>query len=437
MEKMEPILLRNCKFILDALNPLRKNKDILVIDGKIEKIGENLNKNGFIIDCEDCFVIPGMINAHTHSSMSLFRGIAEDSKLEDWLSKKIWPLESKLTAKDCYVGSKLSIMEMLTSGFVGAADMYFHMKEVAKAYIELNFRGLLCEGVFDFFREDILEEKINFVKSTFLDLKNINSELIKPSFGPHATYTCSSKLLKEIAELSKFFNAPVQIHVAETLNEQEQCLKRYGMREVEFLNSIGLCNKNAIFAHGVWLDDNEINILSKTGAVVVQNTISNLKLGTGSTCDIRKLLDSKVKVCLGTDGPASNNSLDAFEMLKFSSLYLKNMHKDPSVINSRELFRIVTYDSYKHLFPEIKGGLIEEGYVADLVVFDLNNSRFKPLTEDSTHIINHLVYSSSGIKAKHVIVNGKISVFNGRLVNVKEEDLIDEFENTFEELMKR
>lgn len=434
---MEPILLKNCKYIVDSLNLLRKNKDILIIDGRIQEIGENLNKKGFVLDCSNCLVIPGMINAHTHSSMSLFRGIAEDAKLEEWLNKKIWPLESKLTAKDCYVGSKLSIMEMLYSGFVGAADMYFYMKEVAKAYIELNFRGILCEGVFDFFREDILEEKIKFVKSSFLELKSINSDIIKPSFGPHATYTCSANLLKEIAELSRIYNAPVQIHVAETLDEQEHCLKRYNMREIELLNKLGLCNERSIFAHGVWLDEKEIEILSKTGVTVVQNTISNLKLATGSTCDLRKLLDKKVKVCLGTDGPASNNSLDAFEMMKFSSLYLKNMHRDATVITSRELFRIVTYDSYKNLFPEIKGGLIEEGYVADLAIFDLNNSKLKPLIEDSTHIINHLVYSSSGIRAKHVIVNGKISVFNGKLINVKEEDVIEEFEKTFENLLNR
>jgi len=434
---MEPILLKNCKFIVDAINPLRKNKDILIKDGRIEQIGENLSTNGFVLDCKDCLVIPGMINAHTHSSMSLFRGIAEDSKLDEWLNKKIWPLEAKLNAYDCYVGTKLSVMEMLFSGFTCAVDMYFNMKDVAKAYIELNFRGVLSEGLFDFFNEEVLDEKLKYAETAFLDLKNIKSELIKPSFGPHSTYTCSDKLLKGIAEISNKYNALVQIHVAETKEEQELCIRRYGLREIELLKKLGLCNKRSILAHAVWLSNEEIAILKNTGAIAVQNTISNLKLAVGSTCDIRKLLNSNVNVCLGTDGPASNNSLDAFEMLKFSALFLKNMYHDPTVITSREIFRIATYDSYKLILPEINGGLIREGYVADLSVLNLNSFKLKPITEDSTHIINHLVYSCSGLRAKHVIVNGKPSILNGKLFNSNEEGIIEEFEKVFYSLLNR
>jgi 5-methylthioadenosine/S-adenosylhomocysteine deaminase len=432
---MEEILLKNCKLILDAVC-LRKNKDILIREGKIEEIAEGLSTSGISIDCKNLLVIPCFFNGHTHSPMSLFRGIAEDLPLHKWLEEKVWPLEKRLNAEHMYIGAKFSAMEMLKSGFSGCADMYFNMDYVAKAFIELNFRGVLCEGIFDFFDKSETYKKAKIALDMHKRLISLNSKLIKSSFGPHATYTCSRELLEIIAEYSQEYNSLVQIHVAETMEEQNQCIERYGMREVELLDKVGLCNERCVYAHGNWFSEKEYELMKKGKVAIVQNTISNLKLASGSTADLRRLINEGIRCCLGTDGPASNNSLDPFEMMKFSSLLQKYMHKDPSVLSSRDIFRLATYEAYKIFYPELKIGLIEKSYVADLALYDLNEIRMKPLiSDDGQHIINHLVYSCSGMKAKYVIVNGEISVFDYRLAKENEDEIIKKFEKAFEDLI--
>src|SRR5579875_435587 len=429
---MEEILLKKCKLVVDAINPIRKNIDILIEEGKISRIGESLSASGIIIDCSDSLIIPCFLNGHTHSPMSLFRGIAEDLPLHRWLEEKVWPLEQKLNNELIYYGAKLSALEMLKSGFSGCADMYFMMDYVAKAFIDLNFRGVLCEGLFDFFEKSLTDKKIKLALDMNKKLLSLNSPLIKSSFGPHATYTCSKELLEAIAELSKEFEAIVHIHVAETEDEQIQSLKRYGMREVEFLDRTGLCNERSLYAHGVWFDEKELRILKEKHASIVQNTISNLKLAAGSTCDLKRLIDLGISCCLGTDGPASNNSLDPFEMMKFSSLMLKHMYKNPAIISAKDIFKLATYDAYKILFPELKGGAVSEGYVADLAIFDLSEIKLRPLLfDDSTHIINHMVYSCSGLRAKHVIVNGDFSILNYKSTKEDEQELLNRFDEVF------
>jgi 5-methylthioadenosine/S-adenosylhomocysteine deaminase len=434
---MEPILLKNCKIILDAFNKIRSDLDILINNKVIEEIGHNLSKKGIDIDCSNCLVVPGFFNGHTHSPMSLLRGIAEDLPLHEWLNNKVWPLERKFKEEHYYIGAKLSIAEMLKYGFTGAADMYFNMDIVAKSYIELNFRGVLCEGVFDFFNENETEKQYKKARDYYFRLKNLRNDLIKPSLGPHATYTCSEKLLRLIADLSSELNALVQIHVAEDNREQELCIKNYGIREVNFLSKIGLCNERTIYAHSVWLNEEEISLLKNFRASIVHNPISNLKLGVGSICNIKKLLDNGIKVCLGTDGPASNNSLDPFETMKISSLLQKHFYHDPAIISSKEIFKLATYGGYNIYLPELNAGIIKEGSIADLAIFDLRNIRFMPLSlKDENQILAHLVYSSSGMKAKHVIVNGKLSVEDYKLTNIDEEKLFEDFERAYNSLFE-
>lgn len=430
---MEEILLKKCRIILDAFET-RRNLDIKIRDGFIEEISENLSTNGITIDCSNSLVIPGIFNGHTHSPMSLLRGIAEDLPLHKWLTERVWPIERKLKEEHFYIGAKLSALEMLKHGFTGCADMYFKMENVAKAFSELNFRGVLCEGLFDFFDKNKIDEKIKIAEQSFKLLSNY-SPLIKPSFGPHAIYTCSKELLEAIAELSNEMQGLVQIHVAESVEEQQESIKRYGLREVAFLDEIGLCNERTIYAHAVWLSNEEINRIKKKDAALVQNTISNLKLAVGSTCDISTMLKEGIRFCLGTDGPASNNSLDAFEMLKFSALLQKHMHRDPSIISANEIFKAATYGAYRIFFPELKAGLIKEGFIADLVILDLNELRLRPLSNKyDKHALNHLVYSCSGIKAKHVIVNGRLSIENYTAVKINEEELVRDFEKAFNEI---
>lgn len=431
----EPILLKSCRFVLDPFTPERANVDVLIEEGRISKIKERLSTNGLTIDCSNSIVVPGFMNGHTHSPMTLLRGTAEDMPLHDWLSKGVWPIEKKMKPRHIYVGAKLAVLEMLKSGFTAAADMYFHMLDVAKAYEELNFRGILCEGAIDNFDEDKAETELKLQKSMYKKLSSRRSGLIKPSLGPHATYTCSEGLLMGIAEFSEEKNALVHIHVAETEKEQEQCVKRYKVREVELLRKVGICNNRSVYAHGIWLNDKEMTIAGSAHTSVVQNAISNFKIACGGVADITTLEKKGARVCLGTDGPASNNSLDSFEMMKFAALAQKNMRKDAAIIKAKDIFRLATYEGYRVFLPELNSGRIKESATADLAVFGIDPVKHAPLVRSiKGHMLSHLVYSSAGIRAKDVIVNGKLSLHNYKLVPEKEEKIYREFGVAIKEL---
>lgn len=430
----EPILLKDCTIAIDAFAS-SEHADILIEEGRISKVGRGMSTNGIKIDCSSCVVIPGFMNGHTHSPMTLLRGVAEDMSLHDWLSKKVWPIENKLKDRHFYIGAKIAVLEMLRSGFTAAADMYFNMMQVAKAYEELSFRGILCEGVVDNFNEDETEAKLRKQKEMYRRLASLKSGIIKASLGPHATYTCSENLLRGIADFSKEEKALVHIHVAEAQEDQRMCLRRHKAREVEFLRRIGMCNSRSVYAHGVWLSDKEMKIAGEAHASVVQNAISNLKVVNGGVADITALQKKKVKVCLGTDGPASNNSLDALEMMKFAALLQKHIRKDATAITAKEIFRCATFEGYRIFLPELRGGRIAEGAVADLAVFEVDKIRHSPLLKPlGSHMVSHLVYSSSGLRARDVIVNGKLSLQDYRLPDVGEESIYEEFGRAAAEL---
>jgi 5-methylthioadenosine/S-adenosylhomocysteine deaminase len=386
---------------------LNKQKvDILIEGNQISRIGKNLNlKAKEKIDGKgEKAVIPGLINCHTHSAMILFRGLAEDLPLKDWLEKEIWPREQKLTEDDVYWGTKLAILEMIKSGTTTFNEMYWFEEAQIEAVKEMGMRAVIGLVMLDFLSMGSKEKIEKLTKR--LTTKRLTT--IQFTIAPHAIYTVSKENLIWAKNFAKKHNLLIHMHLSETEREVKDCLKKYKMRPVEFLEKIGFLNKNCVFAHCVWLNDKEIEILEKRGWSLVYNPTSNMKLASG-IFPWAKIKERKINVCLGTDGPASNNSLNLFSEMKMGALLQKIENKDPTIISAREIFDMATKNGARAL--KINAGEIKVGKLADLVLIDLNKLEMFP----NHDLISNLVYSDPKRCVSEVICNGKILMREGKI----------------------
>jgi len=389
---MNSILIKN--IILDG-----KKKDVFIEGNRIKKIRDDLNLKATekIDGKKEKAVIPGLINCHTHAAMALFRGYGDDLPLKEWLEKKIWPLEFKMTADDIYWGTKLAIVEMIKTGTTCFNDMYWIGDTIIQAAQEIGIRAKIGLVLLD---HGPTGKKEN-VKKYWENFRKKKLETITFSVAPHAIFTVSRDNLiwaKNFAEKSHLI---LHTHLSETEKEVIDCLRKYHLRPVEYLDKIGFLNKNCILAHSIWLSEKEIRILAKRECSVVYNPCSNMKLASG-IFPYKKLKKAGVNITLGTDGPASNNSLDMFLEMKFASLLQKIREMDPTIAPAKEIFKIATKNGAKAL--KINAGEIKEGKLADLILVDLNQVCFQP----GHNFISDLVYSANGNCVSDVICNGKI-----------------------------
>lgn len=381
----------------------REKKDIYIEGNKIKKIGINLNlkmADERIDGMGKKAVLPGLINCHTHSAMTLFRGYADDLPLKDWLEKKIWPLEAKLTPDDVYWGVKLACLEMLKTGTTCFNDMYWHFRHpeiTISAVKEIGLRAVLGFIMLDAAAEGTKE----VVEKSYAWFRDKHSGLITFSIAPHSIYSVSKENLIWAKNFAEKNNLLLHIHLSETEKEVKDCLKKYEMRPVEFLDKIGFLNENCVLAHSIWLSDKEIGILARRNCSVVYNPCSNMKLASG-IFSFQKLKKSGVNICLGTDGPASNNNLDMFEEMKFASLLQKINEKNPTAAPASEIFETAIKNGAKSL--RINAGEIKEGRLADLILIDLNQICLTP----GHNFTSDLIYSCQGNCVSDVICNGKI-----------------------------
>ncbi|MEM4649879.1 MAG: amidohydrolase, partial [Candidatus Bathyarchaeia archaeon] len=275
------LLLKNCRWIVtqNSNREILENQSIYIEDGKIIDIGKINIKADEEVDCSKMVVMPGLINTHTHLSMTLFRGYGDDSPLKEWLENKIWPLERKLTGETCYWGALLGCLEMIRTGTTCFLDMYFFIKDVAKAVHEAGLRAFLSHAIIDFqgessFNENDFNEVANFIKS-------LNNPKIKLAISPHSPYTCTEETLIKCREKSEKETIIMHTHLAETRWEQILFQKKFGMNEVEYLNKIGFLCSNLVAAHAVWLTKREIKILKEKNVKISHCPVSNLKLASG------------------------------------------------------------------------------------------------------------------------------------------------------------
>jgi 5-methylthioadenosine/S-adenosylhomocysteine deaminase len=347
---------------------------------------------------EGFFVIPGLINAHTHVAMARFRGLGEDLPTEEWLERIIWPMELEWTASEIREWARIGIMEALMNGSTTINDHYFFADEIAKEAERIGIRAFVGQTVMDTvdFPHAKPEEGFRFFKRW-----HRKSELVNPTLAPHATNTVSLQLMREIAELSEETKARVHIHLAQSRAEVKEIKRRYGIKPVEYLKRAGALNDRLIGVHGVYLTNEEVGMLALAGSTLVHCPTSNVKL-EGTTINLPEVLRAGVNVALGNDSPNPVGIMDMFLEMRTSGLFANILEGRAHSIPAMKLFEIGTVGGARAL--GIKAGLIRKGYLADLLLIDARKPWFRP--RDNPYSL--LVYSARGSDVALTMVDGKI-----------------------------
>ncbi|NYB27156.1 MAG: amidohydrolase family protein [Methanobacteriaceae archaeon] len=426
----ETILIKNTTIIANEI----KKGSILLEDDRISSIEENLSTKDAdtVIDGEGKVLIPGLVNTHTHLSMSLLRGLADDLVLETWLNDYIWPTEANLDGKLCYVGAKLACAEMIKSGTTTFNDMYFYMDHVAQAVDESGIRGNITHGMLD--QGDEEKRRAEYKESLRIIDKchNTADGRIKVSLGPHAPYTCSTELLSWVRKKASQLGVRIHIHVSETEFEVKNIIDTYDARPFEYLDNINFLDQDVLAAHTVWPSNNEMDIIKERGVNISHNPVSNMKLASGIS-PVAKMLDKGINVSLGTDGAASNNNMDMLEEMKIAALGQKVNTFDPTVLKADDVFKMATIGGATALGLSDELGTIKVGKKADLILVNMKAPHLAPYR----HPISHLVYAANGGDVDTVICNGQILMKGRELLTLDEKAVLEEAEEAARDLLSR
>ncbi len=374
--------------------------------------GQTINAAGKVI-------VPGLINTHTHVPMTLFRGIADDLSLQEWLTKYIFPAEAKNVTEDFVrVGTRLGLAEMIRGGTTTFCDMYYFEDAVADETSKAGVRGVLGETVIDFPVADnkTNDEAINYAEK-FID-KWKNNPLITPAVAPHAPYTVSTEHLQAVKKLSDKTGAPIVIHIAETQKEVDDSLASKNLRPIEYLAKIGFLNDRVIAAHVIYANDAELAALKNLGVGIAHNPQSNMKLASG-VAPVPQMLKMDLPVGLGTDGAASNNDLDLWEEMDTAAKLHKVFTKDPTVVSAEQAFEMATIRGARALHFDKLIGSLEVGKRADIVIADFDTLHQTP----SYNVYSTLVYATKASDTRDVIINGKVIMRDRRLITLDESDI--------------
>lgn len=390
--------------------------DIFIENGEIKNIGNSCSVVADrIIDGKNYLTMPGFINAHTHVAMSAFRNFGNDTDLMTWLNDYIFPVEDKLSNDMVYYTSLLSFAEMIKTGTTSFADMYFFEEATIKALEKSKIRGQIARGLSypddDFYR---IRENIDLYKTY-----NGKEGKLEIAMGPHAVYTTTPDYLKKIAETAREYDMPIHIHLSETQFENDECYKKYGMSPTEVFDRACIFENRTIAAHGVHLSDNDLAILSEKNVSVIHNPSSNLKLSSG-ICDVSRLIQSGVNVCLGTDSAASNNKQSMLREIEIASLISKLKAADN--LKAYDVLKLATINGAKALGIDDKVGSIELGKLADLIMVNINNINHLPEND----LMASLCYSTYESDIELVMVEGEVLYENGDLNFIDEEELKEE-----------
>lgn len=411
-----------------------KKGTLLIENDRICQINDKIDLTGVdqVINGEGKVLIPGLVNTHTHLSMTLMRGLADDLPLETWLNQHIWPVEANLDAEHCYVGALLACVEMIKSGTTTCNDMYFFMDHVARAVKEAGIRGVLSHGMIDFKDSEKRKKEIKETQRIIKKCHNTAEGRIKVALGPHTPYTCSEELLNWVRKKSIAENIKIHIHVSETENEVENLVKSTGKRPFEYLDDLGLLGPEMMAAHAVWLSDDEINLIKERDVKLSHNPVSNMKLASGIS-PVTKLIQNNICVSLGTDGAASNNNLDLFGEMKTAALLQKVDKMDPTVLPAEKILEMATIEGATALGLQGNIGTVEVDKKADLILVDMKTPHLTPYRNPKSH----LVYSAEGADVSTVICNGKILMLEKELLVLDEMEVMDLAAQAAEDLLSR
>lgn len=422
------ILIKN-GYIVSMASEIKKG-DILIEDDRIKRIGSIDCEADRIIDATDKIVMPGLINAHTHVAMSLFRGYADEETLMNWLQKNIWPVEDKMTASDVYSASMLSGIEMIKSGTTTFNDQYFFEEETAKAAEKLGLRAILSRCIIGDCEEAL--KRVAESEELYNAWHNKADGRIKICVGLHAPYTCSPETIRRGVELADRLGSPIHIHYLETQDEVKQIADKYQMTATEYLKKSNVFNYHVMLAHGVHIDNESVEMLKEISGGIVHNPVSNQKLGSG-IADIRKLRQNGINVALGTDGQGSTNTLDMFEEIKTAAYLQKVTYRSATAISAEDVIKMATIEGAKVLGIDSEVGSLEENKKADIIIIDTNKPHLCPIHD----IYSLLAYSVNGADVETSIVDGKIVMENRRVLNVDEQEVMRDCKRIKEELFKK
>lgn len=381
-----------------------------------------------LINAEGCVVMPGLVNAHTHAPMTIFRGLADDLPLRQWLEDHIFPAERKLTAEWVFWGTMLACAEMISSGTTTFCDMYLFEHKVAEAVNKAGLRAVVGEVLYDFPSPHYgaLENGFAFTKSFIEEWRG--HERITVSVDPHAVYTCSPALLIESFAIAERYDVPFVIHLAETEDEVQESFRRYGRSPVSHLEELGILSWRVVADHCVWLSEADRSLLAERHVRVVHNPESNLKLASG-IAPVVDLLNRGVVVSLGTDGCASNNDLDMFSEMDTCAKLHKGILKDPTVLPAATVLKMATVGGAEALGLNQNIGMISPNMLADLIILDFDKPHLTPCYDP----ISHVVYAARGGDVRDVMVHGKWLMRNGILTTID----LDEVKAHVREIAKK
>jgi 5-methylthioadenosine/S-adenosylhomocysteine deaminase len=402
---IQKILLKNGK-IIDENGNTHKESDILISDGKIEKVSasaQNEYRDYEEVDCSNLYITPGFVNLHTHSPMSIMKGIAEDISIDRWFNERIFPYESKLEADDVYWGAMLASLEMIDCGVTAFADHYFNQESVYKAVQDSGIRADIAPTIFGL--ADDYKEQLRSAEEFVAKYKNINSR-IHLRLGPHAPYTCPGEKLAEIVNSAKKLGVGIHLHVSETLEQVQDSLKLTGKTPVQVLYESGGFDVDVIIAHGLWTTKDDLKFINENAHFAFcPKTYLKLSMGNGNIYELKDNLDYS----FGTDGAASSNTLNPLEQARIFALNGKNATNDAENFTTSEMWKGLMNG---HNALKFNTGKVKEGCEADLIFWDLNKVSTFPVYDPLTSII----YSSNPDNIVHTMVQGEFLKFNGKLM---------------------
>lgn len=404
---------------VDAENRILEHHSLVIDGGRIidclpQSDAQTAYQSAQQTRLDDHALIPGLVNAHGHAAMSLFRGIADDLPLQTWLESHIWPLEGKWVSEAfVYQGTQLAIAEMLRSGTTCFADMYFFPENSAQAASDAGMRVQLAAPIIDFPTPWASNTDEAIRKTTTLHDDWRNSTLVSVAFGPHAPYTVSDAPLTRVATLAEELDVPIHMHIHETQQEVDDALAATNMRPIERLDRLGLLSPRLLCVHGTALNDDDIERLSQSGSSVVHCPESNLKLASGF-CPVDLLQQRGINVALGTDGAASNNDLDMFGELSTAAMLAKAVAKNAAALPAMDALRMATINGARAMGLDQQIGSLETGKLADVVAVRLNDLNSLPLYNP----VSQLVYSTRSDQVSHVWVGGRQLISDGRFTSI-------------------
>ena len=413
------ILLKDIMAILPEGNEDIIRKTSIYIEGN-EIISIGREPEGFsadkVIDGKDRLAIPGFINCHTHSYMSFMRNVADDLSFMDWLFGSIDPIEQQMTDEDTYWGACLAIIEMMKSGTTCFNDMQMNIHQTTRAVKESGMRAVISRGLIGSGNDEAGQMRLRQAyeeRDAAADCERLSFML-----APHAPYTCDEGFMRIVSEEAKKNHMGIHVHLSESESEIEQIKEKYGCSPIEMADRNGLFDVPAIAAHCVQITKSDMEILKAKNVSVVTNPASNMKLGNGFA-PVPEMLDMGINVCIGTDGAASNNSLNLFHEMSLLALIHKGVKRTPQCISAKENIRIATINGAKALGLEKEIGSLEVGKKADIAILNLNSPSLTP----RNNLIAGLSYSANGSEVETVIIDGKITMENRKILTM-DEDLV-------------